>query len=90
MRKKELEQKVDDLESVFRVLRDRLIDAKVLRRDYQPHMSIDAGKPISLTNLQGQIELIKDFLGIELITEPAIAAKNKMVAKLSNDNEEKY
>ena len=80
MRQRDLIARIESLETSIKVLKDRLVDAKVLRDhyNYNPHEDYEYSTPISLIGLRDQIEGIKDFLGVHLVTKPAIPAESSM------------
>lgn len=85
MKKKELKNKVYDLEDrigylerTVKVLRDNLQKADVLYT--HPSMCLTLG-PISLRDMKDQIDAMKNFLGVEFTVEPEIPAKGMMKKK---------
>lgn len=88
-KKKELETTIEKLELSIKILKDRLIDAKVLQRINRPYHDYDNEnlKPISLIELRAQINGIKDFLGIEFVTKPAEPAESFMEKRKTTKNE---
>lgn len=75
-----LETAIDDLKASVKSLKKQLADAKVLQGRRNPYHYYDQKnlKPISLIDLENQIEGIKDFLNIELAEHPAVPAKSYM------------
>ena len=87
--KKELEITIDDLKASIENLKRQLVNAKVLQdkhRAYHYHGNENA-EPIYLVDLRDQIEGIKDFLGIEFVTEPEVAPKSYMKRQKTSENE---
>jgi hypothetical protein len=90
--KKGLEATIDDLKASIENLKRQLVNAKVLQGRCKPYHYYDQKdtSPISLIDLENQIEGIKDFLGIELVTKPSIPAKSCMERLPSTDDDGGY
>ena len=71
---------INDLKATIKNLKGQLVNSKILRGHYKtynwdPNQDID---PISLIDLKNQIDGIKDFLGIEFVTKPAVESESYM------------
>jgi hypothetical protein len=81
MKQKELISKIEALETSIKVLKERLVNAKVLQGVHIYHDTLpweNHERPISLIDLKKEIEGIKEFLNIEFVEKPSIPAKNYM------------
>jgi len=81
--KRELKSAIERLEMSVRYLKKELVNTKVLNSYYNPRSA-----PISLPDLEDQIECIKDFLGIELVVKPASSSESYM-RKISTTKSER-